>query len=120
MKKILLLVMMAFAITCTFSGCSKKEEPVKEQNKQLNPLVGTWVNATGGWIYTFNADYTYSEIFIEESTGIRDKVSGTYAIQGDLLYFTIEVTIFVKFYFSDPCTLVIDGHEFYKLSEDNE
>ncbi|MBP3550903.1 MAG: hypothetical protein J6J57_04570 [Alistipes sp.] len=118
MKKILLLVMMAFAITCTFSGCSKKEEPVKEQNKQLNPLVGTWANATGGWIYTFNADYTYSEIFIEESTGIRDKVSGTYAIQGDLLYFTIEVTMFVKFYFSDPCTLVIDGHEFYKLSED--
>ena len=114
MKKILLLVMMSFAVACTFSGCSKEKEP----NKQLNPLVGTWTNATGGWIYTFNADYTYSEIFIEEATGIRDKVSGTYAIQGDLLYFTIEETIFTKFYFADPGTLVLYDQEFYKLSED--
>ncbi len=116
MKKILLLVMMSFAIACTFSGCSKEKE--NESNKQLNPLVGTWANANGGWIYTFNADYTYSEIFIEESTDIRSKVSGTYAIQGDLLYFTIEVTIFTKFYFADPGTLVLFDQEFYKLSED--
>ena len=114
MKKILLLVMMSFAIACTFSGCSK----LNESNKQLNPLVGTWANATGGWIYTFNADYTYSEMFIEEATGIRDVISGTYAIRGDLLYFTIEETIFTKFYFADPETLVLFDQEFYKLSED--
>ena len=91
MKKFILLVVTSLAIVCSFSSCSKDNETNnKENNQQFNPLVGTWSNADGGWIYTFNADYTYSEIFVEEASGYKGITNGTYAIQGDILYFIEE------------------------------
>ena len=117
MKNFILLVVISLAIVCSFSSCSKDNETNnKENNQQFNPLVGTWSNADGGWIYTFNADYTYSEIFVEEASGYKGITNGTYAIQGDILYF-IEEKYSTKFYFEEPGLLVLHGKWFYSLSE---
>lgn len=79
--------------------------PVAEVAKTLAPLdieeiVGTWSYTTGtAYIsYTFNRDYTVTEVYEKQVTGSRIR-TGTYFIYGNFIttYFERDVYIFLKY-----------------------
>lgn len=119
MKKVILICLLAAATVVQFSSCTKEEDEAS--------LVGTWVSKTVNnkifissvltfdsscsltgeeIVITFNADKTFSGWTDDE----RDKVTGTYTVDGKNI-------IFYTYGDYDPLQYKLTKDEFTTINE---